>query len=211
MFSSLSTTSHVFLHLLLTGSGTLATPAWPATLEPRASESLDGTLFCGNFASGSKGTASGLLTDLDAGANGKISGREFTVGAERCKRVHCWETTGIYVCNVRFTLATYLLLRLPNSTLPASLSSLCSSRSTHPPHFLLTRVFVRYRTSTNPSPCQATTSGTRPTESITYAAGRTTRASRTIQASRGRSSSGARAAGTGTPSWAMLTASTRTT
>ncbi|KAF3766075.1 hypothetical protein M406DRAFT_68456 [Cryphonectria parasitica EP155] len=96
------------LLLLLTATAAaaaLATPA-PPQLEPRADESLDGTLFCGNFATGAKGTASGLLTDLDAGAHGKISRKEFTVAAGGCQRVTCWDTTGIYVCNDESTTLT---------------------------------------------------------------------------------------------------------
>ncbi|PSS00603.1 hypothetical protein BD289DRAFT_479478 [Coniella lustricola] len=106
----------LFSHSLISSLFLLATsslappPAWPESttnnatvhLEQqiiRATGSLDGTLFCGNFATGSKATAAGLLTDLDAGANGKISHSEFVNSAGACQRVTCWDTTGVYVCN----------------------------------------------------------------------------------------------------------------
>lgn len=101
--------------LLLAASTVLASP-----LDLRTDESLDGTMYCGTVATGSKTTVRGLLTDLDAGANGKISGKTFTIAAGACQRVHCWDTTGIYVCNVRlssspppflpFHLPTYVTL-----------------------------------------------------------------------------------------------------
>lgn len=85
---------------------TVATPTWPDKLAARATESVDGTLYCGIFASGDKGTAAGLLTDLDAGAHGKIAHKSFTIPSRGCERVTCWDTTGIYVCNVSFSLFT---------------------------------------------------------------------------------------------------------
>lgn len=72
----------------------------PASLVARTDVSNDGTLHCGNFATGSKITSRGLLTDIDAGANGKIAAATFLVKAGACQRVHCWDTTGVYVCNV---------------------------------------------------------------------------------------------------------------
>ncbi|KAJ4410255.1 hypothetical protein N0V82_009307 [Gnomoniopsis sp. IMI 355080] len=84
--------------LLLAGTA-LATPTWPEKLDTRTTMSVDGTLYCGIFASGDRTTASGLLTDLDAGANGKVAHSSFTIPSGGCERVHCWDTTGIYACN----------------------------------------------------------------------------------------------------------------
>ncbi|ROW17003.1 hypothetical protein VPNG_01170 [Cytospora leucostoma] len=65
-----------------------------AAMGPRADESVDGTLHCGTFATGSKHTAPGLVGDLQPG--GKIAGRAWDVRAGTCQRVHCWDTTGVY-------------------------------------------------------------------------------------------------------------------
>ncbi|KUI67867.1 hypothetical protein VM1G_03493 [Cytospora mali] len=68
-----------------------------AVIQSRADESVDGSLWCGNFASGSKHQAPGLISDLRTG--GKIADKTWDVLAGTCHRVHCWDTTGIYVCN----------------------------------------------------------------------------------------------------------------
>lgn len=94
----------LLLPFLLLADTTLATPTWPEKLDARATESLDGTVYCGIFGSGDRTDASGLLTDLDAGANGKISKKGFIIPSGQCNRVTCWDTTGIYACNVKFLL-----------------------------------------------------------------------------------------------------------
>lgn len=86
--------------LLLLASTVLATPTRSEKLDARTNESLDGTVYCGIFGSGDRTDASGLLTDLDAGANGKISKKGFIIPSGQCNRVTCWDTTGIYACNV---------------------------------------------------------------------------------------------------------------
>lgn len=93
--------NNVITLLLLAGTA-LATPTWPQKLDARTDESLDGTVYCGIFGSGDRTDASGLLTDLDAGANGKISKKGFIIPSGQCNRVTCWDTTGIYACNVSF-------------------------------------------------------------------------------------------------------------
>lgn len=59
--------------------------------------STDGTLHCGIFGSGNKDTVSGLERDL---SNGKLKDTMFHIKGGECNRVHCDDTTGIYVCNV---------------------------------------------------------------------------------------------------------------
>lgn len=57
----------------------------------------DGTLHCGNFGSGDKSTVSGLERDLSTGS---LKDKMFKIPPGECNRVHCDDTTGIYVCNV---------------------------------------------------------------------------------------------------------------
>ncbi|KAJ0125051.1 hypothetical protein J7T55_006395 [Diaporthe amygdali] len=59
--------------------------------------SKDGTLTCGTFGSASKQTVPNLLNDLLPG--GKIADKVWTIGPNSCHRVHCYDTSGIYVCN----------------------------------------------------------------------------------------------------------------
>lgn len=59
--------------------------------------STDGTLACGILPSGNKDKASDLGDELA----GKKAGASWTVGPKECNRVHCDDTTGVYVCNVR--------------------------------------------------------------------------------------------------------------
>lgn len=56
----------------------------------------DGTLHCGIFASGNKDKVSDLELELRGGQAGK----SWTIGPGQCNRVHCADTTGVYVCNV---------------------------------------------------------------------------------------------------------------
>lgn len=101
---STSASAHAHAHAAPAAAPAAVAQADPehanAPLEARWVRSNDGTLYCGNFHTGSRPTAAGLLTDLDLGAGGKIARKMFTIGAGQCNRVHCWGTTGVYVCNV---------------------------------------------------------------------------------------------------------------
>lgn len=99
--------------LLLLAGTALATPTWPQKLDARTNESLDGTVYCGIFGSGDRTDASGLLTDLDAGANGKISKKGFIIPSGQCNRVTCWDTTGIYACNVSSFFSSFTQKEYP--------------------------------------------------------------------------------------------------
>ncbi|ROW03756.1 hypothetical protein VMCG_05419 [Cytospora schulzeri] len=89
--------------LLLVLGNTLAAPETEILgredggLGYRADESIDGTLVCGSFATGSKDQAPGLVSDLRSG--GKIARKTFLIKAGACNRAHCWDTTAIYICN----------------------------------------------------------------------------------------------------------------
>jgi hypothetical protein len=90
------------LLLLFSVGNTLAAPGADdatTTVKYRTDVSVDGTLVCGSFATGSKDQAPGLVADLRSG--GKISDKTWDIKAGTCNRVHCWATTGIYICNVR--------------------------------------------------------------------------------------------------------------
>lgn len=63
----------------------------------KAQISTDGTLACGILPSGNKDKASDLGDELA----GKKAGKLWTIGPGQCNRVHCDDTTGVYVCNVR--------------------------------------------------------------------------------------------------------------
>lgn len=60
--------------------------------------STDGTLHCGIFGTGDKSTIENLNYDLRPG--GKLTDKTFTIGPGQCNRVHCYDTSAIYVCNV---------------------------------------------------------------------------------------------------------------
>ncbi|ROW04344.1 hypothetical protein VSDG_00993 [Cytospora chrysosperma] len=87
------------LLLLLSVGNTVAAPGADdaAAIGYRTDVSVDGTLVCGSFATGSKNQAPGLVADLRSG--GKISDKTWDIEAGTCNRVHCWDTTGIYICN----------------------------------------------------------------------------------------------------------------
>lgn len=81
--------------------------------------STDKTLYCGIFGSGAKDTMATLEHDL---VSGKHKKRVWTIGPGECNRVHCYQTTGIYVCK-----------QLPNTFLTpfrkgTSLSPACFTR-----------------------------------------------------------------------------------
>lgn len=103
MIDQLPLLTSTVLTLLLLGNS-LAAPGAElpshedAAIISRADGSVDGTLTCGTFATGSKHQAPGLVSDLRAG--GKIADKTWDVKAGACNRVHCWDTTGIYICNV---------------------------------------------------------------------------------------------------------------
>lgn len=56
----------------------------------------DGTLHCGIFGSGNKDK----VYDLEKDLSGNLASRSWTIPPGGCNRVHCADTTGIYVCNV---------------------------------------------------------------------------------------------------------------
>lgn len=86
---------------LLAGNTVLAAPS----VEERAvTKSHDGTLVCGNFATGTKKDVYNLTNDLSDG--GKIGNKRFTVGPRSCQRIHCWNTSAVYICNVHYHLPT---------------------------------------------------------------------------------------------------------
>lgn len=60
--------------------------------------SSDGTLHCGIFGSGDKSTIENLNYDMRAG--GKLTDKTYIIGPGQCNRVHCYDTSAIYVCNV---------------------------------------------------------------------------------------------------------------
>lgn len=54
-----------------------------------------GRAICGKYANGNYVMSKKLIWELD----NKLANRDYTIGAGQCDRVHCWDTTGIYVCN----------------------------------------------------------------------------------------------------------------
>lgn len=68
--------------------------------------STDKTLYCGVFGSGAKDTMATLEHDL---VSGKHKKRVWTIGPGECNRVHCYQTTGIYVCNASVCIVPFFL------------------------------------------------------------------------------------------------------
>lgn len=113
----------------LLGSAAAGVAPSDGNIERRETQSsTDGTLHCGIFASGAKSTISGLQNDL---AQGKLKGKYWTIGPGECNRVHCDDTSGIYVCNVCIFRGLFFpsnlerpppLLFSPFSLLPTSIA-----------------------------------------------------------------------------------------
>lgn len=62
-----------------------------------------GKVICGKYANGDFSKSRDLIWDLD----NKLSGNDYTIDGGQCNRVHCYDTTAIYVCNVGFFTITY--------------------------------------------------------------------------------------------------------
>ncbi|KAK7724128.1 hypothetical protein SLS64_000462 [Diaporthe eres] len=82
----------------LLGSAAASFVPSDTNLDERSSAqvSTDGTLYCGNFGSADKDTVSGLERDL---STGNLKDKWYHIKAGECNRVHCDDTSGIYVCN----------------------------------------------------------------------------------------------------------------
>lgn len=99
----------------LLGSAAASFALSDKNLDRRETQVSDnGKLFCGIFGSGSKDNIENLEIDLSVG---KLADKMYTIGAGQCNRVHCDDTTGIYVCNVS-------ILPWPSSFSPAYFPSL---------------------------------------------------------------------------------------
>lgn len=62
-----------------------------------AARGVTGKLHCGNFANANGQMAGNLVSALNAGS---LKTHEYSVAAHGCNRVNCWDTSGVYVCNV---------------------------------------------------------------------------------------------------------------
>ena len=82
----------------LLGSAAASFVPSDTNLDTRETQVSDnGRLFCGIFGSGSKDNIENMQLDLQVGG---LKDRMYKIGPGECNRVHCYETTGIYVCNV---------------------------------------------------------------------------------------------------------------
>lgn len=62
------------------------------------SSGIRGMQYCGVFANADGGMASQLVNKL---GQGSLKSRGYSVAAHGCNRVQCWDTSAVYVCNVR--------------------------------------------------------------------------------------------------------------
>lgn len=69
-----------------------------ATAVKQSQHSDDGRLHCGIFGSGAETTAHKMYSQMRFE---NLKDKTFTIKPGRCDRVHCHDTTGVYVCNVR--------------------------------------------------------------------------------------------------------------
>lgn len=68
-----------------------------------------GKAVCGRYANADYHKARDLLFDLD----NKLAGNDYKIKPGQCNRVHCYDTSAIYVCNVgSFTITNLKLLAL---------------------------------------------------------------------------------------------------
>lgn len=77
--------------------GNLTWEADGSSLLESRSASFTGMQYCGNFANGNAGMVESLADKLN---QGDLKTRVYNIGAGGCNRVQCWDTSGIYVCNV---------------------------------------------------------------------------------------------------------------
>lgn len=76
-------------------------PATSVTIDTRSTIAFQGMQYCGNFANADGSMAISLVDALGAG---DLETREYTIAAHGCNRVQCWDTSGVYVCNVSSSL-----------------------------------------------------------------------------------------------------------
>lgn len=111
MLRSIMTTSNAVLLLaILAATTTLATPIEANTTavidgvdlvaqdpgHELGARGITGKLYCGNFANANGHMAVSLVSAL----GNSLKGHSYPVAAHGCNRVNCWDTSGVYVCNV---------------------------------------------------------------------------------------------------------------
>lgn len=64
---------------------------------PLTSRGITGRLNCGNFPNADGSMAKSLVAALGEGG---LATRSYEVASHGCNRVNCWDTSGVYVCNV---------------------------------------------------------------------------------------------------------------
>lgn len=134
----------------LLGSAAASFVPSDTNLDERSSAqvSTDGTLYCGNFGSADKDTVSGLERDL---STGNLKDKWYHIKAGECNRVHCDDTSGIYVCNVCVSHGPFFPPIFNHFPLPPILQSHTQTWSRNAgkrPQARLTAYHCRCRTAT---------------------------------------------------------------
>lgn len=92
----------LFTTIALTVASILAVAGTPIGNSPTAlitsRDAVSGMQFCGIFAPAHGPMAGDLIAKL---GQGDLKDRVYTTAAGGCNRVQCWDTSGVYVCNVR--------------------------------------------------------------------------------------------------------------
>lgn len=66
-------------------------------IHTRSTVAFQGMRHCGHFANAD---GSMVISLVDALGAGDLGTRGYTVAAHGCNRVQCWDTSGVYLCNV---------------------------------------------------------------------------------------------------------------